>query len=70
MIFQIIEFSLFLLPPLKIVPTTTLGHLDEGPCNMGESKHEPSVEICWSQEALKLGQCGWGWPVMDKLDLN
>ena len=41
--------------PHKIFPATTLGHLDEGPCNMGESQHKPSVEVGQSQEASKLG---------------
>jgi hypothetical protein len=70
MMFQIFECSFLLLPPYEIGPTTTLGHLVEGPCNMGESQHEPSVKIGESQEALKLGQCGRGWPVMDDLDLS
>jgi hypothetical protein len=37
---------------------------------MGESQHEPVVEIGKAQEALKLSECGWGWPVMDDLDLG
>ena len=37
---------------------------------MGETQHEPAVEISKSQEALKLGECCWGWPVMDDLDLG
>jgi hypothetical protein len=36
---------------------------------MGESKHEPVIEIGKAQEALKLNECGWGWPVIDDLDL-
>ena len=67
---QIIECSLLLLPPHELGPTTTLGHLDEGPCNMGESQHKPSVEVGQSQEASKLDDCGWGWPVTDDLDLS
>ena len=51
---QIIKCLLLFLPPRKIFPTTTLGHLAEGPCNMGESQHEPSIEVGQSQEALKL----------------
>ena len=31
--------------PHELGPTITLGHLVEGPCNMGESKHEPLVEV-------------------------
>jgi hypothetical protein len=65
--FQIIEFSLLLLPPHEIGPIT---YLVEGPCNMGESQHEPSVEIGESQEALKLSQCGRGWLVIDDLNLR
>ena len=67
---QIIEYSLLLLPPHKIFHTTTLGHLAEVSCNMGESQHEPSIEVGQSQEALKLGQCGRGWLVTDELDLS
>jgi hypothetical protein len=36
---------------------------------MGESQYEPSIKVGKSKEALKLGQCGWGWPVMNDLDL-
>jgi hypothetical protein len=35
---------------------------------MGESQHEPVVEISKAQEALKLIECGWGWPVTDDLE--
>ena len=28
------------------------------------------VEIGKAQEALKISECGWGWPVMDDLDLG
>jgi hypothetical protein len=31
--------------PHKFFLTTTPGYLDEGPCNMGESQHEPMIEI-------------------------
>jgi hypothetical protein len=37
---------------------------------MGESQHEPLVEVGKSQEALKLGECGQGWIVKDDLDLS
>jgi hypothetical protein len=37
---------------------------------MGESQHEPVVEIGKAQEYLNLSECGWGWPVMDVLDLG
>jgi hypothetical protein len=37
---------------------------------MGESQHEPAVEIGKAQEALKLNECGWGLSVMDDLDLG
>jgi hypothetical protein len=67
---QIIKFSLLFLPPHKLFPTTSLGHLAEDPLNMGESQHKPLVEVCQSQEAMKLGWCGQGCPVMDELDLS
>jgi hypothetical protein len=56
--------------PHKFLLTTTPGYLVEGPCNMGESQNEPAVEIGKAQEAPKLSECGWGWLVMDDLDLG
>jgi hypothetical protein len=37
---------------------------------MGESQHKPLVEIGKAQEALKLNERGWGWPITDDLDLG
>jgi hypothetical protein len=37
---------------------------------MGESQHKPVVEIGKAQEALKFSECGWGWSVMNELDLG
>jgi hypothetical protein len=37
---------------------------------MGESQHEPAVEISKAQETLNLSEYGWGWPVTDDLDLG
>jgi hypothetical protein len=37
---------------------------------MGESQHKPVLEIGKAQEALKLSECGWGWPLVDDLDLS
>jgi hypothetical protein len=37
---------------------------------MGEFQHKPAVEIGKAQEDLKLNECGWGWPVMNDLDLG
>ena len=56
--------------PHKYFLATTHGYLVEGPCNMGESQHEPAVEIGKAQEASKISECGWGWSVMDNLDLG
>jgi hypothetical protein len=67
---QIIEFFLLGPTPHKFLLTTTPDYLAEGPCNMGESQQEPVVEIGKDQKALKLSECGWGWPVMDDLDLG
>jgi hypothetical protein len=67
---QIIERLLLGPTPHKFRLTTTPGYLAKAPCNMGESQHEPAVEIGKAQEALKLSECGWGWPVMDDLDLG
>jgi hypothetical protein len=67
---QIIEHLLLGPTPRKFRLTTTPGYLAEGLCNMGESKHEPTVEIGKAQEASKLSECGWGWPVTDDLDLG
>jgi hypothetical protein len=37
---------------------------------MGETQHEPAVEIGKAQEAPNLSECCWGWLVMDDLDLG
>jgi hypothetical protein len=37
---------------------------------MGESQHEPVVEIGKAQEASNLSECCWGWPVTNDLDLG
>jgi hypothetical protein len=37
---------------------------------MGESQHEPTIEIGKAQEALKISECGWCWPVTYDLDLG
>jgi len=37
---------------------------------MGESQHEPMIEIGQAQEALDLSECDWGQPVMDELNLG
>jgi len=39
---QIIKFLLLFLPPHELLPSITLGHLGEGPCNMGESQDKSS----------------------------
>jgi hypothetical protein len=56
--------------PHKFFLSNTLGYLAEGPWNMGESQNEPAVEIGKDQEASKISECGWGWLVMDDLDLG
>jgi hypothetical protein len=55
-----IERLLLELAPCKCFLTTTPFYLAEGPCNMGESQHEPVVEIGKAQEAPNLSECGWG----------
>ena len=67
---QIIKHLLLGPTPRKVFLTITLGYLAEGPCNMGESQHKPVVEVGKAQEALKISECGWGWPVTDDLDLG
>jgi hypothetical protein len=57
---QIVELLLLGLAPCKFLFTTMPSYLAEGPCNMGESQHEPAVENGKAQEALKLSECGWG----------
>jgi hypothetical protein len=56
--------------PTQISPYHHPGYLAEGPCNMGAYQHEPTIEIGKAQEALKLSECGWGWSIMDDLDLG
>jgi hypothetical protein len=58
------------LAPHKFFLTTTPVYLSEGPCNMGESQHEPAIEIGKAQEAPEISECCWGWSVMDDLDLG
>ena len=58
MFLQIIEHFLLGPTPHKFRLTTTCGYLAEGPYNMGESQHEPAVEIGKAQEALKLSEFG------------
>jgi hypothetical protein len=67
---QIIERLLLGPTPCEFHLTTTPVYLDEGSCNMGETQHEPAVEIGKAQEAPKLSECCWGWPDMDDLDLG
>jgi hypothetical protein len=66
---QIIKCLLFFLP-CEIFLSTSLGYLDKDPCNMGESQHEPSIEVGNFQESLKLSYYGWGWPVTNDLDIS
>jgi hypothetical protein len=66
---QIIKHLLLGPAPRKFFLTTTPGYLVEGPFNMGEFQHELEVEIGKAQEASKLSECGWGWLIMDNLDL-
>jgi hypothetical protein len=37
---------------------------------MGETQHEPAVEIGKAQVATKLSECCWGWLVTNELDLG
>jgi hypothetical protein len=67
---QIIECLLLGPEPQKFLLTTTPGYLDDDPCNMGESQHEPAIEIGKAQEASKINECGWGWSVMNELDFG
>jgi hypothetical protein len=67
---QIIERLLFGPTPCKFRLTTTPVYLAKGPCNMGETQHEPAIEIGKVQEALKLSECFWGWTVTYDLDLG
>ena len=70
MLLQIIECLLLGPAPPKFCLTTTHVYLAEGPCNMGETQHEPVVEIGKAQEASKLNEIGWGWLVTYDLDLG
>jgi hypothetical protein len=56
--------------PTQIFPYHHPGYLAEGPCDMRESQHKPAIEIGEAQEALKSSEHGWGWPVMDDMDLG
>jgi hypothetical protein len=37
---------------------------------MGESQHKLVVENGKAQEASKLSECAWGWPVTDDSDIG
>ena len=37
---------------------------------MEETQQEHAVEIGKAQEAPRLSECCWSWPVMDDLDLG
>ena len=60
MLLQVIEGLLLGQAPHKLCPTATPCYLDEGPCDMRESQHEPTIEIGEAKEALKFNECGWG----------
>ena len=65
-----IEVLLLGNTPHKFFFTSTPSYLVEGPCDMRESHHEPLMEIGEAQEAPKLNECGWGWSVMNDLELG
>jgi hypothetical protein len=67
---QIMEILLLGQPPHKCFLNTPHGYLVEGPCDMRESQHKPTIEIHKAQEASKVNECGLGWPVMDDLDVG
>jgi hypothetical protein len=56
--------------PHKIFLTTTPGYLVEAHAIWENPNTKCTVEIGKAQEAPKLSECGWGWPVMDDLDLG
>ena len=70
MLLQVIEGFLLGQATEKFCLTSTSGYLDEGPCDMRESQHEPAIEIDEAQEASKFIECGWGWPVTNDLDIG
>ena len=70
MLLQVIEGLFLGHAPHKVFLTATPGYLAKGPCDMRESQHKPAIEIGEAQEALKFIECGWGWLVMDDLDLG
>jgi hypothetical protein len=70
MFLEVIEGLLLGQAPHTFFLTATPGYLDEGPCNMRESQNEPAIDIGEAQEAAKFSECGWGWLVMDDLDLG
>jgi hypothetical protein len=61
---------MFLINQYEFFLSITSGQLSKVPCNVGESQHEPRIEIGKAYEAPKLSECGWGWPVMNDLDIG
>ena len=37
---------------------------------MREPQHEPAVEISKTQKVAELCQSGWGWPILNDLNLG
>ena len=68
--FQFYECLLLRFRPKEFCSRSSLGDLTQGPSDMRESQHEPSVEISKTQKAMKLGYNGWGWLVLNDLDLG
>ena len=67
---QFLKGFMLWLRPHNFIFATALSYLVEGPSNMREPQHEPTIEVCKPQEAAELCQCCWVRPVPNGLNLG
>ena len=68
--FQLCECLLLRFKPKEFCFRSFFGDLTQGPSDMREPQHEPTVEIGKTQKAAELHQSRWGWPISNDLDLG
>lgn len=68
--FQLYEHLLLRFRPKEFFFCSSFGDLTQGPSDMREPQHEPTVEIGKTQKVAELYQSGWGWPIPNDLDLG
>ena len=68
--FQLYESLLLRFRQKYIFFCSSFGDLTQGPSGMREPQHQPAVEISKTHKAVELYQSGWGWPILNDLDLH